>query len=536
MSRRRCMQRNIGLGVALAVAALALLGGILAACAGSQEGGQGSDGAQPAEGGQPAEPEPAGAAAGREPASERAGQASTEALPAAEAPEPAAPEPTGVLPQEPPSAPVDSASESAPELDAKTERLIAGSGAHIEENRRLALLLAAEAYGREASVETVAALERALAGAPDFLGYLGSGSNTYEDLVFSEAADHLVAVSGRFLEGFHLASGTLSARTVIQDSSAPGSLSADGGWAVVVLDPTTAVLYRTRDGQLLSTVKTGETVSAALTAAAAASGGDRIATGHEDGTMVVWDTASREPVTEVASHAGPIGLLRFSPDGSILAVATTSGLETAEEPERLVRLWEASTGEPLGAGLDPNGGLDRPSAARAVSFGRDGQTISIAAQGSIHTFDLATLEVTMTVRLPAPIGEGERLRGFAILDDSTLAVGLSDGTALVLDTGEGSSTALEPQMGDLCAVAGSPDGSRLALAGEQGIAIYSLDGTQLLPAASSATELDPDELHDLACKAAGRNMTRAEWDEWGPTDTNYRSTCGQFPIQSASRS
>ena len=115
-------------------------------------------------------------------------------------------------------------------------------------------------------------------------------------------------------------------------------------------------------------------------------------------------------------------------------------------------------------------------------------------------------------------------------------MGLPDGTALVLDTGEGSSTTLEPQVGDLRAVAGSPDGSRLALAGERGIAIYSLDGTQLLPPASSDTELDPDELHDLACKAAGRNMTRAEWDEWGPTDTNYRSTCRQFPIQSASRS
>ena len=33
----------------------------------------------------------------------------------------------------------------------------------------------------------------------------------------------------------------------------------------------------------------------------------------------------------------------------------------------------------------------------------------------------------------------------------------------------------------------------------------------------------------FACELAGRNMTQREWDEFGPQDIEYRSTCPQFP-------
>jgi len=36
---------------------------------------------------------------------------------------------------------------------------------------------------------------------------------------------------------------------------------------------------------------------------------------------------------------------------------------------------------------------------------------------------------------------------------------------------------------------------------------------------------------DTACEAAGRNMTRAEWDLFGPRDTDYRATCARYPIE-----
>ena len=43
--------------------------------------------------------------------------------------------------------------------------------------------------------------------------------------------------------------------------------------------------------------------------------------------------------------------------------------------------------------------------------------------------------------------------------------------------------------------------------------------------------IDTGTWADLACQAAGRNMTRTEWRLFGPKDTEYRATCPQFPIE-----
>ncbi len=34
---------------------------------------------------------------------------------------------------------------------------------------------------------------------------------------------------------------------------------------------------------------------------------------------------------------------------------------------------------------------------------------------------------------------------------------------------------------------------------------------------------------DIACRAAGRNMTLAEWEQFGPQDEPYNPTCEQWP-------
>ena len=43
--------------------------------------------------------------------------------------------------------------------------------------------------------------------------------------------------------------------------------------------------------------------------------------------------------------------------------------------------------------------------------------------------------------------------------------------------------------------------------------------------------LNTDEWYDIACRAAGRNMTRTEWEEFGPQDDEYQATCPQFPLE-----
>lgn len=42
-------------------------------------------------------------------------------------------------------------------------------------------------------------------------------------------------------------------------------------------------------------------------------------------------------------------------------------------------------------------------------------------------------------------------------------------------------------------------------------------------------DLDPRHWFETACRAAGRNLTRAEWDQFGPSDAPYRATCPQWP-------
>ena len=39
----------------------------------------------------------------------------------------------------------------------------------------------------------------------------------------------------------------------------------------------------------------------------------------------------------------------------------------------------------------------------------------------------------------------------------------------------------------------------------------------------------PESWFDEACRAAGRNLTREEWEQHGPRDAHYRATCPQWP-------
>ncbi|NNE12282.1 MAG: protein kinase, partial [Ilumatobacter sp.] len=52
------------------------------------------------------------------------------------------------------------------------------------------------------------------------------------------------------------------------------------------------------------------------------------------------------------------------------------------------------------------------------------------------------------------------------------------------------------------------------------------------PDAVSVWNYDTSTWADIACATAGRNMTRAEWERYGPAGVEYRKTCEQYPITS----
>lgn len=64
---------------------------------------------------------------------------------------------------------------------------------------------------------------------------------------------------------------------------------------------------------------------------------------------------------------------------------------------------------------------------------------------------------------------------------------------------------------------------------------YTADGSRLVVGSDDRATVwnyDIDTWLDLACKVAGRNLTRDEWDLLGPRTIGYRASCDQFPIES----
>ncbi|SHN46587.1 TIR domain-containing protein [Cryptosporangium aurantiacum] len=110
--------------------------------------------------------------------------------------------------------------------------------------------------------------------------------------------------------------------------------------------------------------------------------GDTLATGGNDGTLMLWDvhdaTAPRPLIAGVPAHAGAVRSLAFSPDGSTLA---STGMDSTTS------LWDLTDrSAPHRLGQQFLGGED------SVVFGPNGDILAAAsADGSIELWDLAAM-------------------------------------------------------------------------------------------------------------------------------------------------
>lgn len=139
-----------------------------------------------------------------------------------------------------------------------------------------------------------------------------------------------------------------------------------------------------------------------------------LASGGYNDTVRVWEVFSRQVVSVLSGHAADVTDLAFSPDGERLATAAADGE---------IRLWEVANWRLV----------DRFSAsagvAQRLAFSRDGRLLFSGGEGGrLLAWDLATLDAIWTAEAP---------------------VGMRD---LVL----------------------SPDGGRLAAAGEETLTVWSL--------------------------------------------------------------
>lgn len=190
----------------------------------------------------------------------------------------------------------------------------------------------------------------------------------------------------------------------------------------------------------------------------------------------------------------------FAADGqSFLAVADVTNVGSINGFEAVQR-WSATTGEPLPWRINSFG------AGRNLTVLADRRIVTSSAGGGITVHDASGDEVLFEL-----FGHSGSITAM-VAAGTLLATASSDGTVRLWDLERqeafGPSIATTGGFVDL-----SDDGRWLAIAGDSGISIWSLD---------------PTDWAESACQIAGRNLTRAEWDRYLPSGEPYHGTCPQW--------
>jgi WD40 repeat protein len=197
-------------------------------------------------------------------------------------------------------------------------------------------------------------------------------------------------------------------------------------------------------------------------------------------------------------------VVRYSPDGSRLLVAVRSGRATWLD----TATWEAIDDRYL-AQLD----------IAMIDWNGDGSLAATASSsGQVTIRDGATLEPIR--EMVGPIGTENSWGDAALLfsPDNSLLLTNHDRVGRLWDLASGEQIGIEfPTHRSSNTGINVGDYLQLATVTERHVLTWNLDVTTW-PA--------------IACSTASSNLTRDEWQQWGPRDEpSYRAICDQFPIE-----
>jgi WD40 repeat protein len=203
--------------------------------------------------------------------------------------------------------------------------------------------------------------------------------------------------------------------------------------------------------------------------------GTQLASGGHDHTVKIWDVdpgrtqGGNSPLRIFRGHSNWLTSVAFSPDGVRVASASADGV---------IKIWVAATGVELVSFTADAGVIDHLAysldGARLIS---EGHVFSVG-RGALKVWDATT---DPKARILAR-NQGQSLHGVLSPDGKRFAFAHVDGPdarATVLDTTTGQVLhTLESQSRSLGQIAFSPDGGRIATAGDKTVKIWNVETGQ----------------------------------------------------------
>ncbi len=185
--------------------------------------------------------------------------------------------------------------------------------------------------------------------------------------------------------------------------------------------------------------------------------GKTLTTGHKDGTIRLWDVATREVINTLRGHADVVTSVAFLSDGKTLASGSLDGT---------IKLWDVASGK-ANATLEDHG-----SGVTSVSLNPKGIMLASGSlDRTIKLWNLATGKVIKTLEGHTDVVTSVAFRP----DGKTLASGSLDRTIKLWDVASGKANAtlgwdekqpFVPNFQGVACLAFSPDGKTLAAGAE----------------------------------------------------------------------
>ena len=223
-----------------------------------------------------------------------------------------------------------------------------------------------------------------------------------------------------------------------------------------------------------------------------------LASGAWDGTLKLWDVATRTNIATLKGHTEPVVSVSFSPDGKILA----SGSHDAT-----VKLWNIPT-------LTNIVTFSHHFFFTSVSFSPDGTILAAGSLDGIKLWNIETKKNFATLE-----HRGAAVEDLAFSPDGTILAAAGTGGKVELwDVGTRTAIATFPHTDAVTSVTFSPDGSTLASAGEGGKVelwdVSSLSNRDQLPEARDSVDISDHNLRTalegILSKAPGDPIPPAE--------------------------